>query len=92
MREPILRPITPMSSKAMIRTRFKSQQTYFGRYNGEFSTFIDAIENPNPHTLSLILSTFDDAAKTYELTWKIRQAAEKNAKNAIKTLASVTRS
>lgn len=45
-------------------------------YNGEFSTFIDAVDNPSPETMSLILSTFDDAVKTYDLTWRIRLASE----------------
>lgn len=39
----------------------------------EVSAFIDAIEGgPDPH----ILSSFEDATKTYELTWAIRLAAE----------------
>lgn len=39
----------------------------------EVSCFIDCIEGgPDPH----ILSSFEDATKTYELTWAIRLAAE----------------
>jgi len=39
----------------------------------EVSSFIDAIEGgPDPH----ILSSFEDATKTYELTWAIRTASE----------------
>ncbi|ORY27202.1 putative oxidoreductase C terminal-domain-containing protein [Naematelia encephala] len=39
----------------------------------EMSSFIDCIEGgPNPH----ILSSFEDATKTYELTWAIRLASE----------------
>ncbi|EIW69432.1 hypothetical protein TREMEDRAFT_43977 [Tremella mesenterica DSM 1558] len=39
----------------------------------EVSSFIDAIEGgPDPH----ILSSFEDATKTYELTWAIRLASE----------------
>nr|XP_031862719.1 uncharacterized protein CI109_001731 [Kwoniella shandongensis]KAA5529791.1 hypothetical protein CI109_001731 [Kwoniella shandongensis] len=39
----------------------------------EVSSFIDCIEGgPDPH----ILSSFEDATKTYELTWAIRLAAE----------------
>jgi hypothetical protein len=45
-------------------------------YNGEFSTFIDAVDRPSPETLSLILSSFDDAVKSYDLTWRIREASE----------------
>ncbi|EJT52848.1 hypothetical protein A1Q1_00753 [Trichosporon asahii var. asahii CBS 2479] len=41
----------------------------------EISTFIDAIEDgPEPN----ILSSFEDAAKSYELTWAIRLASEAN--------------
>ena len=43
-------------------------------YFGEFSTFVDACEGVGPN---LIASTFEDAAKTYELTWKIREHSEK---------------
>jgi hypothetical protein len=45
-------------------------------YNGEFSTFIDAVDRPSPETMSLILSSFEDAVKTYDLTWRIREASE----------------
>ncbi|KAI9638084.1 putative oxidoreductase C terminal-domain-containing protein [Dioszegia hungarica] len=39
----------------------------------EVSSFIDSIEGgPDPH----ILSSFEDATKTYELTWAIRLASE----------------
>ncbi|WVQ78334.1 hypothetical protein IAT38_000419 [Cryptococcus sp. DSM 104549] len=39
----------------------------------EVSSFIDCIEHgPDPH----ILSSFEDATKTYELTWAIRLASE----------------
>ena len=49
---------------------FQDDDPYFG----EFSTFIDACENRGPN---LILSTFEDAARTYQLTWAIREASEK---------------
>lgn len=40
----------------------------------EISNFVDTIEGgPDPY----ILSSFSDAAKTYELTWAIRAASEK---------------
>jgi hypothetical protein len=45
------------------------------RYFGEFSTFIEAVESPTGDT-SLILSSFEDAVKTYDLTWRIREASE----------------
>ncbi|GMK58659.1 hypothetical protein CspeluHIS016_0601010 [Cutaneotrichosporon spelunceum] len=42
-------------------------------YTTEISNFIDAIEGgPDPR----ILSSFEDAAKTYEFTWAIRNAGE----------------
>ncbi|WOO84424.1 putative protein [Vanrija pseudolonga] len=42
----------------------------------EISSFVDAIEGgPDAH----ILSSFEDATKTYELTWAIRNAGEKAA-------------
>ncbi|KAJ3521873.1 hypothetical protein NMY22_g12133 [Coprinellus aureogranulatus] len=42
----------------------------------EISHFIDAVENPEADPQ--ILSSFDDAARTYELTWAIRRASEKS--------------
>jgi hypothetical protein len=45
------------------------------RYFGEFSTFIDAVESSSGDA-SLILSSFEDAVKTYDLTWRIREASE----------------
>jgi hypothetical protein len=45
------------------------------RYFGEFSTFIDAVESGSNDT-SMILSSFEDAVKTYDLTWRIREASE----------------
>ncbi|GMK58865.1 hypothetical protein CspeluHIS016_0603070 [Cutaneotrichosporon spelunceum] len=42
----------------------------------EMSAFIDAVEGrPDAH----ILSSFEDATKSYELTWAIRLASEKSA-------------
>lgn len=43
----------------------------------EVSNFVDAIEDgPTP----FILSSFEDATKTYDLTWAIRKASEESAK------------
>ncbi|KAG8993772.1 hypothetical protein FRB93_001926 [Tulasnella sp. JGI-2019a] len=42
-------------------------------FYSEVSNFIDAVEG-GPD--SNILSSFEDAAKTYELTWAIRLASE----------------
>ena len=50
-----------------------------GRYFGEFSTFIDAVESPSGDA-SLILSSFEDAVKTYDLTWRIREASEESTR------------
>lgn len=41
----------------------------------EMSEFIDAVEGKPSH----ILSSYEDATKTYELTWAIRLAGEKSA-------------
>ena len=49
------------------------------RYFGEFSTFIDAVESPSGDA-SLILSSFEDAVKTYDLTWRIREASEESTR------------
>lgn len=50
-----------------------------GRYFGEFSTFIDAVESDSGDA-SLILSSFEDAVKTYDLTWRIREASEESTR------------
>ena len=50
------------------------------RYYGEFSAFIDAVENPTKENLSLILSPFEDAVNTYDLTWHIREASEESTR------------
>jgi len=42
-------------------------------YFGEFSTFIEAVESTDT---TMILSSFEDAVKTYDLTWRIREASE----------------
>lgn len=45
----------------------------------EISNFIDAVEGgSNPH----ILSSYEDAAKTYALTWEIRTRTEKSRRVA----------
>jgi len=43
-------------------------------YHNEVVTFLDAIKNKDP---SKIRSSFEDAWRTYELTWAIRRASEK---------------
>ncbi|GMK59488.1 hypothetical protein CspeluHIS016_0800940 [Cutaneotrichosporon spelunceum] len=49
------------------------QYTEDDPFFSEISGFIDTVENgPEPN----ILSTFEDAAKSYELTWAIRLASE----------------
>nr|XP_031861360.1 uncharacterized protein CI109_003332 [Kwoniella shandongensis]KAA5528432.1 hypothetical protein CI109_003332 [Kwoniella shandongensis] len=46
-------------------------------YFTEIDRFIDTIENgPNPQ----ILSTYEDAARTYELTWAIRNSSEESTR------------
>jgi hypothetical protein len=49
-------------------------------YFGEFSTFIDAVESPTKENVSLILSSFEDAVSTYDLTWRIREASEESTR------------
>jgi len=61
-------------SRMMIRMLYPRGNAY-DRYFGEFSTFIDAVESPQ-RDASLILSSFEDAVKTYDLTWRIREASE----------------
>jgi hypothetical protein len=61
-------------SQMTIRMSWITRGTYI-RYFGEFSTFIEAVESQTGDT-SLILSSFEDAVKTYDLTWKIREASE----------------
>ncbi|PCH39968.1 hypothetical protein WOLCODRAFT_161996 [Wolfiporia cocos MD-104 SS10] len=40
----------------------------------ELSTFVEAVKDPKAH--GSILSSYEDAVKTYELTWHIRRASE----------------
>jgi predicted dehydrogenase len=54
------------------RHQFTDDDPFFS----EMSAFIDSVEGkPDSH----ILSSFEDATKTYELTWAIRLASEKSA-------------
>lgn len=46
----------------------------------EVSNLIDNIEKGRGS--APILSSYEDAVKTYALTWKIREASEKSAKKA----------
>lgn len=49
-------------------------------YQTEMNHFIDTIEGgENPE----ILSTYEDAAKTYEFTWAIRQSSEESTKKQL---------
>ncbi|WOO85366.1 putative protein [Vanrija pseudolonga] len=52
-------------------TVFKDDDPFFS----EMATFIDVIEGVLPRTA--ILSSYDDAIKTYELTWAIRSDGER---------------
>ena len=52
-------------------------------YQTEMNHFIDAIEGgPEP----TILSGYEDATQTYELTWAIRNASEINSKKHLEKL------
>ncbi|EPT06209.1 hypothetical protein FOMPIDRAFT_1021223 [Fomitopsis schrenkii] len=57
--------------------RFPDDDPFFS----EVSVLIDNIEDieEDPET-STILSTFDDACRTYQLTWAIRESTERNRK------------
>ncbi|TEB35861.1 NAD binding dehydrogenase [Coprinellus micaceus] len=57
---------------AETRVPFPDDDPFFS----EISHFIDAIENPEADPT--ILSSYDDAARTYELTWAIRQSSEQS--------------
>jgi predicted dehydrogenase len=46
---------------------------------GEFSAFVDSIDQGSGQ--SKILSTYEDACKTYEFSWAIREASERTRKN-----------
>lgn len=49
-------------------------------YQTEMNHFIDAIEGgPEP----TILSSYEDATQTYEMTWAIRNASEVNSKKQL---------
>lgn len=58
--------------------RFPDDDPFFS----EVSVLIDNIEDieEDPETAT-ILSSFEDACKTYELTWAIRQSSERNKKS-----------
>jgi len=58
--------------------RFPDDDPFFS----EISVFIDNIEDieENPETATM-LSSYEDACKTYELTWAIRLASEKSRKS-----------
>ncbi|RPD62848.1 hypothetical protein L227DRAFT_573367 [Lentinus tigrinus ALCF2SS1-6] len=46
-------------------------------FHTELATFIDVVDGRRPS--SDILSSYEDAVKTYELTWAIRRASEQSA-------------
>jgi len=53
---------------------FPSDDPFFS----EVSNLIDVIEDGPNGDRDLILSSYDDAVKSYELTWAIRAASERN--------------
>ncbi|KZT42091.1 NAD binding dehydrogenase [Sistotremastrum suecicum HHB10207 ss-3] len=53
--------------------RFADDDPFFS----EVSNLIDVIEDIEEQTESLILSSYEDACKTYEFTWAIREASER---------------
>jgi len=60
-----------------------SEQTYNfpddDPFYSEMSNFIDVVKKDQP--ASKILSSYEDAVKTYELTWAIREASERSRRN-----------
>ena len=61
--------------------RFPDDDPFFS----EVSNWIDVIEDIEEDTeQGLILSSFEDAVRTYEFTWAIRRASENSAKNTVK--------
>jgi len=65
--------------------RFDNDDPFFS----EVSNLIDIVEDIEEDSeAGMILSTYEDACKTYELTWAIRQASEKTRKNALEKAAS----
>lgn len=58
--------------------RFPDDDPFFS----EVSNLIDVIEDieENDEEAGLILSSFEDACKTYEFTWAIRRASERSVK------------
>jgi len=58
--------------------RFPDDDPFFS----EISNLIDVVEDieENPDN-AMILSSYEDACKTYELTWAIRRASERSRKN-----------
>jgi len=53
--------------------RFADDDPFFS----EVSNLIDVIEDIEDESESLILSNYEDACKTYEFTWAIREASER---------------
>lgn len=64
------------------RHAFQDDDPFFS----EVSNFIDCIEGgPDPH----ILSSFEDATKSYELTWAIRRASEASTQKRLDSSRAV---
>ncbi|KAA1469526.1 hypothetical protein DENSPDRAFT_772653 [Dentipellis sp. KUC8613] len=62
--------------------RFPDDDPFFSEVSNLVDVIEDIEEQPDGST---ILSSFEDAVKTYELTWAIRLASEKSRKAASKT-------
>jgi len=60
--------------------RFPDDDPFFS----EVSNFIDAVEDVEDDAeVGKILSSYEDACKTYEFTWAIREAAERSRKTRL---------
>lgn len=84
--QPVLHVRRPGDDKEQVYN-FPDDDPFFS----EISNFIDIIEDIEEEPdAALILSTYDDAVRSYELTWAIREASEKSraSKKVSKEVAS----
>lgn len=72
---PILTIRSPTSTKTE-RIEFPNEDPF----RSQFKRILDGIDNEEDEIINKPLSDWKDALKTYELTWKIRLAAEEESK------------
>ncbi|KAH9920425.1 putative oxidoreductase C terminal-domain-containing protein [Fomitopsis serialis] len=71
-----LKLIDPYGSAPVLSVRKPGDDPFYT----EISTMIDAIREPDSDALTSIHSSYEDAVKTYELTWQIRHAGEETTR------------